>query len=431
MKLLITGATGYIGQHLIRLGQAHGHEIIAASRAKPRFPNVQWIPFDLSDGSNFTVPLNTTAIIHLAANTSAEQSKNEEQEQQALRSILKSAHSARAKFIFVSSQTAHPQAATAYGRRKWNLERDALHAGGIVIRVGQVYGGEARGLFGNLLNIVSHSPILPAFFPAPQIQPIHIDDLAEALIRATTLDCSSEILHFGKIMPIPFTNFLRHIAKHRLRKFRIFLPIPKLAIVLLANTDPNLLRRQSWQRLTSLFTLQVMPTEKDLMRINMTLRPITSGMHVTGSDRRRALLLEARALLIYIFRTETSVWLLRRYARIIEALRSENTAVIPQFFIKYPRFLPLLERRSTNSFSQKLEFLWRLNAITLLAEASPQGATKFIEAPQKSSFLNSLRIISLAILSEFFWRVISALTAPFVLLMSSSSKKNMQRLEHK
>jgi len=36
-----------------------------------------------------------------------------------------------------------------------------------------------RGLFGTLVKVVRRLPLLPTFLPAPKIQPIHVDDLAE------------------------------------------------------------------------------------------------------------------------------------------------------------------------------------------------------------------------------------------------------------
>lgn len=50
MRILLTGATGYVGRNLLSLLQKMGHEIICLSR-KPRFSedNVTWIQGDLGD----------------------------------------------------------------------------------------------------------------------------------------------------------------------------------------------------------------------------------------------------------------------------------------------------------------------------------------------------------------------------------------------
>jgi len=74
MKIIITGATGFVGQHLVPLLLANGHEIVAVSRdagkaaTMPWFANVSFISFDiLNTEDDFLKILGIPDIvIHLA-----------------------------------------------------------------------------------------------------------------------------------------------------------------------------------------------------------------------------------------------------------------------------------------------------------------------------------------------------------------------------
>ncbi|MFX5587086.1 hypothetical protein ABTE16_20295, partial [Acinetobacter baumannii] len=86
---------------------------------------------------------------------------------------------------------------------------------------GQVYGGAAMGLFGLLVNLVDRLPMLPAFMPAPLIQPVHVDDLALALLRIAQLpDATPEVHLIAQSQALSFTTFLRAIAASHVRKTR-------------------------------------------------------------------------------------------------------------------------------------------------------------------------------------------------------------------
>lgn len=76
MKILVTGATGFIGNHLIIHLISQGHSVIASSRftdkaeSFPWFPFVKFIPYDF-DSPKFEVPLydffeRPDVLIHLA-----------------------------------------------------------------------------------------------------------------------------------------------------------------------------------------------------------------------------------------------------------------------------------------------------------------------------------------------------------------------------
>ncbi len=417
MRLVITGATGYIGERLALTAMKHGHEVIAATRRRPVAASMSWLPFDLASTSAIVFPPNVHAVIHLAADTSLDTGENDRQETDAARLLIAAARQARVRFVFVSSQTARPDAPTAYGRTKWRIEQDVLAAGGWVVRPGQVYGGPERALFGVLAAIVRQQLLLPAFFPAPHIQPIHVDDLAIGLLDIVERDSLVPgVLCLASPQPVSFTRFLRTVAVVRLRRRRWFVPVPVAAVNLVrAVIGPRLSRQTGLERLSSLFDLPRMDSAADIAMLGLTLRPLQCGMHRSGNARRRGLLDEGRALLAYVLKDGPGMDLLRRYVRMVETVRNGLPLELPALLRRWPVMLALLDDRSFARAANGEEFAWRLDAASLLAEASVQGASRFlgIGRGHASGAVAGAFHIGCAVLSELAWRVLRVVSLPF------------------
>ncbi len=76
MKILVTGASGFIGAYVVREAIARGHDVIALTRSKPASEPVQasslaWLQCDLGDVKASKLErLRIDAVIHLAASLS-------------------------------------------------------------------------------------------------------------------------------------------------------------------------------------------------------------------------------------------------------------------------------------------------------------------------------------------------------------------------
>jgi len=76
------------------------------------------------------------------------------------------------------------------------------------VRPGLVYGGEMKGLFGSIAQLVNRLPFLPQFYPSPKVQPIHIDDFVLCLIRILEGEnYSYRIFSLGEKNQLPSINF--------------------------------------------------------------------------------------------------------------------------------------------------------------------------------------------------------------------------------
>lgn len=396
MRLVITGATGYIGTYFTELASKHGHELLILARTS----------FDLLSNDIVKLPSDTAVVVHLAANTNNAQCIDEKTEVLAAQRLIKSAEEVGAKFVYISSQAARPDAPTAYGRIKWKIEQNVLYVGGLIVRPGQVYGGALNGLFGTLVKITLNSPILPAFYPAPKVQPIHVEDLAQGLLNIVERsELPSGIYCLAASEAILFSIFLKQIAKYRLRCWRIFLPLPIWVVNLIAACIGQNLRAQlGLARLQSLFNLPLMNTKDDLTTLDLSLRPLSVGMQPSGDNRRRLLLKEGRTLFIYILKKNPPNVLLRRYVKVIEQLRDGRAMDLTQTYLKFPILLSLIIE--SEEF-WGAEFAWRLDAATVLGEATPCGAYRFLGlGDHNCGVLLSLFLISKSIFCEVLWRIL-------------------------
>jgi NADH dehydrogenase len=267
--------------------------------------------------------------------------------------------------------------------------------------------------------------VLPAFLPAPKVQPIHVYDLAEGLLKIVERDdIPSCVLCLGSPEPISFTHFLLAIADIRVRRHRFFIPVPVVVIKLLGGAVGGRLRmRLGLERLKSLFELPVMNTACDLRRLGISLRSLPSGMHRSGDDRRRQLIGEGRALLTYVLKERPGTGLLCRYVRAVENLRGGWPLGLPTWALALPATLALFEDHAFASWASNKDFAWRLHAATALAEATTRGACRFLGLARSPSVLVSLLDIARAGLAEISWRLLRIACAPLLYL----SMRNSQR----
>lgn len=412
MRIAITGATGYIGQRLVRAARLAGHDVLALSRRPMTEPEVAWQHFDLADAMPLLLPSDIAAVFHLAAETQHARIV-EQTERAAAQRLIDAAGAVGAGFVFVSSQTACADAPTAYGRIKWQIERMTLFAGGWVVRPGQVYGGRERGLFGMLCTLVRRLPVLPAFVPEPVVQPVHVDDLAEALLASLAQAPSSELC-VAASKGLGFAAFLQAIARGRTGRRPITIPVPTLLVRAMEKLlGPGTSSKLGIDRLRSLFALPRMDTVGDLQRLSLTLRPLSAGMTLSG-DGRRELLREGRAFLTYVLRMEPLGVLVRRYVRAVETLRMGQALHLPELALRLPALLALLDGAGGIDPAFRSELMWRLNAALMIAEASPQGACRFLGVDRPGGWLLSGLRITRAVVMEISRRMGQLLLRPLL-----------------
>lgn len=399
----MTGAAGYIGRVLVDRALASGWRVIALSRRPLEGPSGRWcrfVPYELGRALDVAALEDAgagkvDAIIHLAADTRIDERApglSEEAEIDAARSLLDVAAAKRARFIFVSSQSVGAAEETRYSRVKRRIGDLVAGAGGHVVRPGLVYGGpQAAGLFGTLCGLVAQSPVIPALRPAPRVQPIHVADLCDGLLKlAGDPALPPGAYDIADPESIPFDRFLATVARHRVRRSPLFVPVPYALLAMGARIAARVpfLPTLDMGRVEALRRLPAMDTRRSLAVLSLRLRPLADGMRPSGRARYR-LAAEGAALFRYLGGRAAGMGLVRRYVRAIEAINGGIPLELPSLMVKRPALLRLVDPFPFPGGPLRR----RLDMAAALLEATPAGDRLFVARHRRGAARTAVDII--------------------------------------
>ena len=268
-RLLITGASGYIGRHLATLARARGHQVVAPGRSI--VPDTEFVSWTLGEAMPPAALADVDAVIHLAHSWLADAQENS-QLNAAAGELLAREALARGigRFIFASTNSARPTARNAYGRAKYASEGVLAGLDGaarrvVSARIALVYGGRPSGQYATMRRLTQLTPVLPMAGLDREVQPIHIDEVCQALLTlalnpALTLPC---YVVAGPTMR--FSRWLKILRKAQTGCGLLLIPIP-INLLLLAS---RLTRMVSRERVLGLAAAQPMAAEESLRALGL------------------------------------------------------------------------------------------------------------------------------------------------------------------
>lgn len=211
-KVLITGASGFVGYHLVDVALQKGYEVTAAIRSSSKTEHlkgldVSFVSLNLSDKSSLLVELEKGKYDYVVHNAGATRAENDEAFAKSNALTTKNLAEASVevsqpvkKFVFISSAAAYgpktsvngglicemdtPNPVTGYGRSKLKAEKylDAIpNLPYLIFRPTAVYGPREKDLLVVFQNV--NKGIETYMGSEPQLQSfVYVRDLAELVI---------------------------------------------------------------------------------------------------------------------------------------------------------------------------------------------------------------------------------------------------------
>ena len=197
MRLAITGATGFVGSHLLDEALAAGHEVRALTRREqPGRTGVAWIAGALADRVALESLVDRAdAVIHVAGTINAPDAAGFEKGNVAGTLAMLAAATAGGvrRFVHVSSLAAREPRLSLYGASKARAE-ELVHSSGLdwsIVRPPAVYGPGDK----ETLELFRMARIgLMVMPPKGRVSVIHAQDLARLLLALAGPAAPSNLL---------------------------------------------------------------------------------------------------------------------------------------------------------------------------------------------------------------------------------------------
>ena len=208
LKVLVTGANGFIGSRLVRQLKQQGYQVRTLSRSLDADSNDHWLldlavdecPAPLFDG--IAIVFHLAGKAHALAETTQEAAEYRNINTEGTRKLLAAAQLAGVQsFVYFSSikavgdspeqiidETFDAPAETPYGQSKYLAEHLVLQGGyvphSVVIRPCMVYGNTEKGNLPRMINAIRRGLFPPLPETNNRRSMVHVEDLVRAAILA-------------------------------------------------------------------------------------------------------------------------------------------------------------------------------------------------------------------------------------------------------
>ncbi|EPZ85466.1 putative epimerase/dehydratase WbiG [Burkholderia cenocepacia BC7] len=258
-RIVVTGASGFVGRAVCRLALTTGHTVTALVRRPGRCIDGvrEWV-YDEPDFAELVdawpAGLEADSVIHLAARVHVMRDESPDPdaafEATNVTGTLRVAEAARAhgvrRFVFASSikavgegdrgvplaEDVAPEPRDPYGRSKLHAERALAQFGSstgldvVVVRPPLVYGPGVRANFLRMMDAVSRGLPLPLGAIAARRSLVYVDNLGDALLRcAIDPRAAGECFHVADDDAPSVAELLRMVGDALGRPARLF-PVP-------------------------------------------------------------------------------------------------------------------------------------------------------------------------------------------------------------
>src|SRR5882724_7753700 len=248
MKVFLTGATGFVGKHMLERLLVEGHAVRAALRGLPgqkarlvghtehlgRKDDFRWVHGDIVEGTRLDEAMQgCDAVIHLVG-IIIEKGTNTFKRVHHLgtRNVVEAAkRTGITRFIQMSALGVRADGVAAYQTTKWKGEEEVRHSGipFCILRPSLIF-GEGDGFVTQMMATMRSAPF---FRPVPgdgtpKFRPIAVEDVATCFLRALTREVATDqTVDLGGTDELTLNEVLAEIARCAgVRKAAMHIPMP-------------------------------------------------------------------------------------------------------------------------------------------------------------------------------------------------------------
>src|SRR5258707_1459583 len=244
MKIFLTGASGFVGSHMLKRLLADGHSVRALVRdpkkaskiaqATPAQGRIEFFPGDVVEGTGLDAAMQgCDAVIHLVG-IIAEKGKGtfEAVHHIGTRNVVESAKKCGIKrFVQMSALGVRADGVDAYQTSKWKGEEEVRNSGiaYCILRPSLIF-GPGDGFVTQMMATMRKAPL---FRPvpgngSPKFRPIFIDDVTACFVGALTRDAGiNQTIELGGADELSLNDVLTEIARCAgVRKPAVHIPLP-------------------------------------------------------------------------------------------------------------------------------------------------------------------------------------------------------------
>lgn len=239
-RVLITGATGFVGRHVVSRLAGHGLRMRALVRATSDTAALERFDVELAAGSLVEpeslrrAVRDVDVVVHLAALTAARsQAAYDRVNETGTRDLVRAAVQADQRprrFVYLSSLAAAgpsidgapvrpndtPRPLTAYGRSKLAGEKACAEAEGetgiLILRAPAVYGPGDREML-RFFRLAKLGLVPVPSGPERKLQFVHVGDLADAIVLAALGPATGGLFHIAESAAYADHEFARLVGE--------------------------------------------------------------------------------------------------------------------------------------------------------------------------------------------------------------------------
>ncbi|MGD8238377.1 MAG: complex I NDUFA9 subunit family protein [Armatimonadota bacterium] len=247
--ILVTGATGFVGRHLVKRLRRDGHRVRClvregAERSVLHDSDVERAVGDVTDAGSLVEPMEgVEAVIHLVGIIVERGAVTFEAiHVDGTRSVVTAAEAAGVgRLLYVSALGTRPQAVSRYHQTKWHAEQ-LVRGGGeggdrspkwTIVRPSIIV-GEGDGFTDSLRGLLHKGPVIPiAGSGRSRLQPIFIDDLTACIAWCLAHDeAIGQTYEVGGPEQLTFERIVDLVAQHLgVQKRKLHVPMALMFLV--------------------------------------------------------------------------------------------------------------------------------------------------------------------------------------------------------